>query len=132
MKASTLIAIAAVNGFLATGLGALASHVLGLNDRGAELFSQASDFHFVHTLALFVCAWILHTWQNNGDAGRWASRAAIFFMIGLFCFCGSLYWLGMMGPGSLGAYHWITPIGGLAFMAGWLTLAWAGVKARQN
>jgi len=132
MKSSTLIIIAGINGFAATALGAMGSHALGLDARGTALFSQASDFHFIHTLALIGCAWMASQNSSNAIAERWASRASIFFMVGMACFCGSLYWLGIMGAGSIGKYHWITPIGGLAFMAGWLTFAWGGFRVGKT
>jgi len=128
MKTSTIITLAGLNGFAATALGAMGAHTLGLNERGVALFSQASEYHFIHTLALIGCAWMASQKSEGGVAARWASRTAIFFLVGIFCFCGSLYWTGAMGAGSLGSYHWITPIGGLAFMGGWLTFAWGGIK----
>ena len=46
--------------------------------------------------------------------------------LGILLFCGTLYWLGLNGSGSLGPLHWLTPLGGLALMAGWALLAAAG------
>jgi len=132
MKVSTIITLAGLNGFAATALGAMGAHTLGLDERGVALFAQASQYHFIHTLALIGCAWMASLNTGDGGAIRWASRTAIFFLIGMVCFSGSLYWLGIMGAGSLGGYHWITPIGGLAFMGGWLSFAWGGFKMRGS
>jgi uncharacterized membrane protein YgdD (TMEM256/DUF423 family) len=50
------------------------------------------------------------------------------FVVGIVVFSGSLYLLALTGVRSLGA---ITPLGGLAFLAGWLCLVWgAGTKMR--
>ena len=43
-------------------------------------------------------------------------------------FSGSLYAMGLGAPRWFGA---ITPIGGLAFLAGWAALAWAAMGVRQ-
>jgi uncharacterized membrane protein YgdD (TMEM256/DUF423 family) len=48
--------------------------------------------------------------------------SAWLFLIGMLLFCGSLYVLVLTGEHYLGV---ITPIGGVAMIAGWLTLAWA-------
>jgi uncharacterized membrane protein YgdD (TMEM256/DUF423 family) len=45
----------------------------------------------------------------------------------MLLFCGSLYLLALTGVSRLGA---ITPIGGVAFIAGWCCLAWAAMRAR--
>ena len=57
--------------------------------------------------------------QNNRDA---AGTAGWFFLAGIVIFSGSLYVLSLTEMRWLGA---ITPIGGVAFLIGWLILAWA-------
>jgi uncharacterized membrane protein YgdD (TMEM256/DUF423 family) len=61
--------------------------------------------------------------------GRPAVAAQWFFLIGIILFPGALYGLALNGPRWLGA---VAPIGGLAFIAGWLSLAWAAlVEGKQ-
>ncbi len=48
------------------------------------------------------------------------------FAAGVLLFSGSLYVLALGGPRWLGP---VTPLGGLAFIAGWLALLWAGVRS---
>ncbi|PCI60730.1 MAG: hypothetical protein COB37_09295 [Kordiimonadales bacterium] len=127
MKKHTLMIIAAVNGLAATGLAASGAHAFKMDEKGTSFFGQAGDFHFYHTFALVACAFLVHLGQE-----RTASRSAIFFMVGLAGFSGSLYWRAIMGPGSLGGFHWITPLGGLALMAGWVTLIFAAFASRKE
>ena len=56
----------------------------------------------------------------------WSIAAGWCFVAGLVIFCGSLYALSLTGVRTLGA---ITPLGGLAFMAGWLCLSLGAWKA---
>jgi uncharacterized membrane protein YgdD (TMEM256/DUF423 family) len=74
-----------------------------------------------HALALLAVAWA---------AGRWTSgaitAAGILFVVGTVVFSGSLYVLVLTGQKWLGA---VTPLGGLAFIAGWLLLAWGAWTA---
>jgi len=122
-----MVIIAGVNGLIATAMAAIGSHALDIADSDKGLYQLAYSFHFYHTLAIVGCA-ALASWGTP----RWAGRASIFFLVGIFCFSGSLYWRAVMGPGSLGTYHWITPLGGLAFMGGWITFAWGGWVSRKS
>ena len=60
------------------------------------------------------------------SALRGAQIAAWIFQIGIVLFSGSLYVLAVTGVKGLGA---VTPLGGLAFLAGWLWLAWSTLRA---
>ena len=67
-------------------------------------------------LALLAVAWAISRW--NADSATWAGWL---FVVGIVVFSGSLYLLSFTGVRWLGA---ITPIGGVAFLLGWLCLAW--------
>jgi uncharacterized membrane protein YgdD (TMEM256/DUF423 family) len=126
MTGSRIIAIGALLGALAVALGAFGAH--GLRARVTpellEVYETAVRYHFYHALALVF-------------AGLWAERvgativppglipAAICFVIGIAVFSGSLYLLVLTGMRWLGA---ITPLGGLALIAGWLLLVRAAVS----
>lgn len=131
MKAPVIITLAGLNGFIATGFAAMGSHMLPIAADDMDLFRTAYSFHYLHTIALFACAALVRWAKADGTPARWGSRAAIFFLVGIFCFSFSLYWRVVMGEGSLGNYHWITPLGGLAFMGGWLTFTWGGLKTKN-
>jgi len=131
MKVSTIISFAGLSGFTATALAAMGSHALPIAADDMDLFQTAYNFHFIHTFALIACALLVRWAKEDETPARWGSRAAIFFLVGILCFSFSLYWRAVLGPGSLGMYHWVTPLGGLALMGGWLTFAYAGLKVKS-
>lgn len=111
--------------FLAVAAGAFGAHGLeGYFSRFPEVegtFDTAVRYHLVHALALLAVAWAANNW---GDVLiHWAG---FLFVTGVVLFSGSLYLLVLTRVRWLGA---ITPLGGLAFLAGWLTLfvaVWRG------
>ncbi len=124
--ARTFLLLAAISGFLVVALGAFGAH--GLKEKlSADLLAVWQTgvlYQMFHTLALLAVALLLaHTPQLG--ALRWSGWL---FVAGIVIFSGSLYLLALTGVRVLGA---ITPIGGVAFLAGWLTLiaaAWQWTK----
>lgn len=106
---------AALLGFLAVALGAFAAHGLKphLDDRAKGWFDLAVRYQMWHTLALVALSFVL-----NG-LGRWFYVAAWGWLVGVLLFCGSLYAMALTGNTGL---VWITPLGGMAFLVGWLGL----------
>lgn len=118
---------AGIFGFLAVALGAFGAHGLSarlapLPDGAARLewWSTAAHYHLVHALALAVIAFLA---ARSSSAA--VTVAAIAFAIGIVLFSGSLYVMTLTGARALGA---ITPIGGLAFLVGWASIAVAAWK----
>jgi uncharacterized membrane protein YgdD (TMEM256/DUF423 family) len=111
------IQVIAINGLLTVTLGAFAAHVLDgvLTAQRIETFDTAVQYHLFHTLALFglVCV------DDTVLATRWIKYAAGFFLLGIIVFCGSLY---LFAATSISILAMITPLGGLAFMIGWIML----------
>lgn len=120
-----LLVLAAINGFVAVSLGAFAAH--GLKSMlGPDLlatFQTGVQYHMYHALAMLAVG-ILVT-QFPAQAGL--RVAGYLFLAGILIFSGSLYVLALSGIRWLGA---ITPIGGVAFLAGWATLAWTMARAQ--
>lgn len=117
------IAIAAVNGFMAVACGAFAAH--GLRARlPADLlavFQTGVQYQMYHALALLAVGILgLHM----GSSGLLRASGWL-FLAGIIIFSGSLYVLSLSGVRWLGA---ITPIGGVAFLAGWLLLMAAVIR----
>lgn len=84
------------------------------------VFETGARYQMYHALALLAVAWACTRWP-----GMLATASGILFIAGIVIFSGSLYLLSFTGIKWLGA---ITPLGGLAFMAGWVCLAWAALK----
>ena len=119
MKDGKLFMISgALSGFLAVAAGAFGAHALRqqLAPEQLGVFETAARYEMYHALALLAVAWA---------AGQRPSAAihisGWLFVAGTVLFCGSLYALSLTGIRWLGA---ITPVGGLAFLIGWLSLAW--------
>ena len=112
-SASALVAVAA-GAFGAHGLRArLAPDLLGVFETGAR-------YQMYHALALLAVGWAAARWP-----GPWPLRAGWLFVVGTLLFSGSLYALALTGVRWLGA---ITPLGGLAFLAGWTCLLLGSVR----
>jgi uncharacterized membrane protein YgdD (TMEM256/DUF423 family) len=116
---------AAAAGFLGVALGAFAAHALKatLPPDMLAVFETGVRYQMYHAFALFAAAWGFSRWQT-----RAFTIAGGLFAAGIVIFSGSLYLLAFTGLRWLGA---VTPLGGLAFLAGWLCLAWgAATKMR--
>jgi uncharacterized membrane protein YgdD (TMEM256/DUF423 family) len=115
---SPWIAIGALNAALAVAAGAFAAHGLRdrLDARALEVFETGARYHMYHALALIAAGVVASSLARGAQTAGWL------FQIGIVLFSGSLYALALTGVRGLGA---ITPLGGLAFLAGWLWLAWA-------
>ena len=100
-------------GASAVMLGAFGAHALRdvLDARGNELWHTAVSYHFWHALALMLTVFAM--------PGRARRVALVAFPLGIMVFSGSLYALALGAPRWFGA---ITPLGGVAFIVGWLAL----------
>ena len=108
---------------LAVGLGAFAAHGLKdvLEPSALQTFETGVRYQMYHALALLLCAAL-------GERRR-CGGAALCFLLGIVLFSGSLYWLATGGPRWLGP---VTPLGGLAFLVGWLWLALARRRPKTS
>ena len=115
--------LGAISGFISVGAGAFGAHGLRgrLDPTALAVFETAARYQMYHAFALFAAAWAASRWP-----GPWAPRAGWLFVTGTLIFSGTLYTLALTGIRWLGA---ITPLGGAAFLAGWICLAVAVRKA---
>src|SRR5438552_6063574 len=113
--------LAALAGFLGVALGAFGAHGLRgrLSPDMLAVFETGVRYHMYHALALILVGLMLGRWN-----GWLIQTAGWCFVAGILLFSGSLYALALTGVTNLGA---VTPIGGLAFLAGWACLAFAAV-----
>jgi uncharacterized membrane protein YgdD (TMEM256/DUF423 family) len=114
--------IAAILGALAVIFGAFAAHGLQarLDVQAREIFETGARYQMYHALAMGLAAFAM-----RGEAAARARLSAILFFAGILLFSGSLYLLALTGAPMLGL---VTPLGGLAFIAGWFFLALAALK----
>lgn len=121
--AKLFITLGALSGMLAVVFGAFGAH--GLRNRlDAYLmgvFETAVQYHFYHALAMLAVGAIALSQPQT----VMLKSAGWLFLTGTLVFSGSLYLLALTGTKWLGA---VTPLGGLAFIAGWACLAAAGWK----
>jgi uncharacterized membrane protein YgdD (TMEM256/DUF423 family) len=116
--------LGSISAGLAVALGAFAAHGLRsrISPEALQTFETGARYHMYHALALLVVAWAATRWPGGA-----VTAAGWLFVAGTLLFSGSLYLLAVTGMRVLGA---ITPFGGLAFILGWLALAWAAWAAR--
>ena len=113
------LTLGALSGLIAVAAGAFGAHALRMR-LSADLlaiFETGARYQMYHALALIASAWASTRWP-----GALTSAAGWCFVAGTALFSGSLYALALTGVRAWGA---VTPLGGVAFLAGWLCLALA-------
>lgn len=109
---------------LSVALGAFAAHALRerIDDRMLANFETGARYQMYHGLALLAVAWAAARFPTS----PLPTAAGWLFVAGTVLFSGSLYLMALTGQRWLGA---ITPLGGVAYLAGWVCLviaAWRG------
>lgn len=116
----TFIVIGAVAMALGVILGAFGAHGLKnkLTPDLLAVYQTGVEYHLYHALGLILVGVLINQFPQVAGlhTGGWLLLA------GIVIFSGSLYVLAISGIRWLGA---ITPIGGTAFIAGWLWIAWS-------
>ena len=122
--ARILLSCGALLGFLSVAAGAFGAHALKsrLDPDMLAIFETAARYQMYHALALLGVGLLYDRLQSPLLAPAGGS-----FLAGTVIFSGSLYLLTLTGSRWLGA---ITPIGGVALLAGWLLLLFAVVTTR--
>ena len=113
------LTIGAISAGIAVAAGAFGAH--GLRKRLApdllEIFETGARYQMYHALALVALG------LGPIEGSKWVKYAGQAFLAGTLLFSGSLYLLALTGTRWWGA---VTPLGGVAFLAGWGCLAVAG------
>ena len=120
------LALAGLSGAAAIGAEAAARHLLSQDAYRLGLAATGGRYGLVHGVALLAVATLSLNWQQ-GAARLWLAVAGWCFSAGLILFCGSLYALALGAPPEVAR---LTPIGGIAFIAGWVALAVAALQPR--
>lgn len=106
-----LMVLAALSGALAVGAGAFGAH--GASGQAAEWLRTGGQYQLIHAVAALVALRL----EARGPGWLFVAGGALF--------AGTLYLMALGAPRWFGA---ITPIGGALLIAGWLWLAWAGMR----
>ena len=113
---------------LAVCFGAFGAHVVEgmLTPDRFEVYKTAVEYHFYHALGLLLVGAVSH----HADELKWFSWSSYSLIAGILIFSGSLYLLCLTDTRWLGA---VTPLGGVAFILGWIFLAiGVATEARNN
>lgn len=124
-KAWALFAVAAASGGAAVAMGAFGAHALegAVTPDRLETWRTAASYALGHAAPALVAS-ALAAWTG----ARAAFWSAVLFLVGTLLFSGSLYALVLLDQPVLGA---VTPLGGVAFITGWIALAWSGWRLRD-
>ncbi len=107
------IAVAGVSGAMAVAMAAWAMHGVSGDPAAQDLIHKGAYYQLTHALALLAA-------QHLG-----AKASCALFAVGLILFPGTLY---LLAAGAPAYAQVLTPIGGMAFIGGWLGLAYEGIR----
>ncbi len=121
---NTFFSLGSLLAGLSVAMGAFAAHGAAkfMTEQQLGWMEKAARYHMYHALALFIVAWALTYYPAQSGLLKSAGWS---FVAGIALFSGSLY---IMSFSSL-RLGYITPLGGVAFVLGWLLLAvaaWRG------
>jgi uncharacterized membrane protein YgdD (TMEM256/DUF423 family) len=127
MKAKGVVVTGAILMALGVAFGAFGAHIVEgmLTPDRFDVYQTAVQYHFYHALGLILIGAL----SQHLDATKWLRWSSWLITAGVVIFSGSLYLLTLTDTGWLGA---ITPIGGAAFIAGWLCLAVGVIKGADS
>jgi uncharacterized membrane protein YgdD (TMEM256/DUF423 family) len=117
MNPKIIITTGAVFMALAVALGAFGAHIVQdiLTPDRFDVYQTAVEYHFCHALGLLFLGVVTLQVPEN----KWLSFSGYSLIAGIIIFSGSLYVLTLTDTGWLGA---VTPVGGIAFILGWIFL----------
>jgi len=115
-------AAGALSALISVAAGAFGAHALRqrISPELIAAFETGARYQMYHALALLATAWAWTRWPGTA-----VGLAGWLFLAGTVLFSGSLYVLALTDTRWLGA---VTPLGGIALLAGWCSLAWGVLK----
>jgi len=118
MTSKSLLIIGSIFMALAVAFGAFGAHIVQdmLTPERFQVYQTGVEYHFYHALGLLLLGAVSFHISDS----KWIGRSGIAFIAGIIIFSGSLYILTLTDTGWLGA---VTPLGGVAFILGWIFLA---------
>ena len=123
MTTNSFFSLGAILAAVSVAMGAFAAHgaTQFMTEQQLGWMEKAARYNMYHALALFVVAWALTRWTSQTGL---LNTAGWSFVAGVALFSGSLY---IMAFSTL-LLGYITPLGGVAFILGWILLAIAAWK----
>jgi uncharacterized membrane protein YgdD (TMEM256/DUF423 family) len=127
MKAKGVVITGAILMALGVAFGAFGAHIVEgmLTPDRFDVYQTAVQYHFYHALGLILIGAL----SQHLDETKWLRWSGWLITAGVVIFSGSLYLLTLTDTGWLGA---ITPIGGAAFIAGWICFAIGVLKSKNE
>ena len=118
MTPRVFVGLGAIIAAVGVAAGAFGAHALAdsVTPERIDVFETAARYHQVHALAIIAVGLIAANWPSSR-----VNAAGYLFLAGVVLFSGSLYVLVLTDTAWLGA---VTPLGGVALIAGWCFLAW--------
>ena len=119
------VLLGALSGLISVAAGAFGAHALKqrLDASALSVFETAARYQMYHALALVAVGLLA---ARAPSPSPLLTVAGWLFVAGTLLFSGSLYALALSGLRVLGA---VTPLGGLAFLGGWLLVAWVALRS---
>lgn len=122
---------ASLLGALAVALGAFGAHSLKgrVSDAAVNTFEAGVRYQFYHVIVLILLAILYKEFKS-----KWILFSGNLFLLGILLFSGSLYTITFL-VATLRHVSWIgiiTPLGGLAFIAGWFCLLMAIISNKKE
>ncbi len=129
MKNKNWLITASLLAGLAVAAGGFGAHGLKklVEPQYVDTFKTGAQYQFYHALAIGLASLISQFIDN-----QWIKRVNWSFLLGIILFSGSLYILTLAKVLNTEGVNWfgiITPLGGLFFLFGWISLAWGVYKS---
>lgn len=127
-----MLSTLALTGMMAVIIGAFGAHGLKpkLDSSQLSTFNTGVSYHFYHLLAMSF-AYLLYIHTEH----KWVRRGFWMFLAGIILFSGSLYLLSTRELIGLSSYRWLgplTPLGGLCFILGWISIMVSAYNTRTD
>lgn len=126
MNSRFMLIFASLSGFIFVALGAFASHILSNSLGSVEMswLKTGLEYQAIHTLAILALAIAMQR-----RVVIWFYWSGLFLALGTVLFSGSLYCLALS---HLSLWAYITPLGGVSFLAGWILMFIGGLRLNRK
>jgi uncharacterized membrane protein YgdD (TMEM256/DUF423 family) len=118
-------------GVLSVILGAFGSHLLNgkISEENMRVYNIALTYQIYHTLALLAM-----TFMNRYISRQYLNIIYWLFVVGIGLFSGSLFLISTQEATNLifGAIGYLTPLGGISMIAGWLVVIFVGISYQHK